>query len=139
MDGQKFYSWWFEPLVRLLEVVSKANSIEEVRAHLSKVTGPLAHRYSEADMIADCEVLGDYLGKTLIWNMDGASYHKCVDDNYVPVHGPGGLYGPYHAYDCKDDPKRGWKRETCLNWLGSSVPEDRAALEALPLGELRQS
>ena len=48
-----------------------------------------------------------------------------------------GCTAPYHAYGCKDDPKRGRKRETCLNWLGSSVPEDRAALEALPLGELR--
>ena len=89
-------------------------------------------------LLADCEQLGNCLGLRLVWQMDGASYHKAVHPDHVPLHGPGGLYGFCARYKVSDDQKRGWKAERCKEWLKTGDDGHDAKLEELPLATLRE-
>ena len=83
MDGQKFYEWWFVPVVRLFEFVHGASSIDELYKYLKKVVSEagthMAKWYTQEYLLADCATLGFYLGRKPCWHTDGASYHKVVD------------------------------------------------------------
>lgn len=138
MDGHKFFQWWFQPLVDLFDVVQKAKAVSEIREHLLKSAGPLQERYTEDDLARDCEILGQLMEKQFTWNMDGASYHKMVDESFVPPPGPGGLYGPYEGYTVPDDVKRGWKKERCVAWLSNGDEELQKECEAMHLKDLRK-
>lgn len=141
-DGHRFYDWWFEPLARMLATVSKTKSVQQVHEHLKtsavaeKLEMPWSDVYGEVEITQDCEILSRYIGKTFVWQMVGASYHKVVDENFVVLRGPGGFYSPY-LKDASYDPKRGWQQVRCIEYRDNGDAEWRKSLEKMPLMELK--
>ena len=130
-------------MARMLATVSKAKSVQQVHEHLKtsalaeKLEMPWSDVYGEVGTTQDCEILSRYIGKTFVWQMDGASYHKVVDENFVVLRGSGGLYSPY-LKDESYDPKRGWQQVRCIEYLDNGDAEWRKSIEKMPLMELKK-
>ena len=107
MNGERFQQW----LARILEqfaVVRSSESLAALQAKLSELEPSLDSPDKFGALLA-------LLGRQAVFIMDGASYHKVTNPDYVARKGKGSLFG--EGGKGKEDEKVGWKKERCIKWI----------------------
>jgi hypothetical protein len=146
MDGIKFQKWLSSILEQFVAVRSSV-SIADLQEQVSRFDPSL-------DSKDKLGALPSLMGRQAIFIMDGASYHKVTNPEWVPRKGKGSLFGEQALG--RHNEKVGWKKERCIKWLftvldqGPKTKYDEAKatlspadlefvshLESLPVTQLR--